>query len=241
VPGPVIRRLCIAVDGERFSGLDRAGQHVFQRRFADVMTSARTAAGIEGPGMDVQPSGDGQLVLARPAVDETQVIVRFVRGLREALHETNRTGGLRIRLRVAMHSGLTQVSANGYSGDAVITTARMCDSSELKHHLATHAHADLVLALSQSLYGDHVGQDFFDLRTDLFEPMTLTVGKKFCTEARVFVPDVLPGAEERHRRGTEETPTPQQPTSVPSSVVKVRKMKAGRDNTINNIIGKGDR
>ena len=65
-----------------------------------------------------------------------------------------------------MHAGLTQVSANGFAGNAVITTSRMCESSELKRHLATHPHADLVLALSQSLYEDHVGQDFFDLRSD---------------------------------------------------------------------------
>jgi hypothetical protein len=191
---PAIRRLCIAVDAERYSTLDRSEQVILQQHFSAVTTAARQAAGLDPHLVHTQPAGDGELALLPPGIDETDVIARFVRGLRDSLHTANRSINRRMRLRVAMHTGLTELAANGYAGRAVVTCARMCDSAQLKGHLAAHARADLVLALSQSLFEDHIGHDFFDIRSEAFEQLTLSVGDRFRTEAWVYVPEHLPGS-----------------------------------------------
>jgi hypothetical protein len=240
-PAPAIRRLCIAVDAEHYSSLDRSEQNTLQRNFVTVMAAARQAAGLDPNLIHSQPAGDGELALLPPGIDETDVIARFIRGLRDALHARNHSTGRRLRLRVAMHTGLTELAANGYAGRAVVTAARMCESPQLKRHLAGHPHADLVLALSQSLFEDHIGHDFFDIRADAFEQLTLRVGDRFRTEAWVYVPEHRPGdgtlsAEKSTVEGHPAGANVLGPGSVQHNVTSTR---AGRDHVHGNVHNNG--
>lgn len=253
-PTPAIRRLCIAADAERYSSLDRGEQGTLQRHFVSVTTAARQAAGLDPNQVHTQPAGDGELALLPPGIDETDVIARFVRGLRDALHTVNRSTGRRLRLRIAMHTGLTELAANGYAGRAVVTAARMCESPQLKTHLAGHPEADLVLALSQSLFDDHIGHDFFDIRADAFEQLTLSVTDRFRTEAWVYLPEYRPGSGKSGQAGEPAadrrpggTPIPASPASAGATVMgpgsvqhNIGSAQSGRDHVHGNVYNSGD-
>jgi hypothetical protein len=245
---PAIRRLCIALDAERYSNLDRTEQASAQQHFVTVTTAASRAAGLDPSLLHTQPAGDGHLALLPPGINETEVIAGFVRGLRDALHTVGHSTGRRLRLRVAMHSGLTQLAANGFAGRAVVTVSRMCDSPQLKQRLAAQPRADLVLALSQSLFEDHIGHDFYDIRADAFEQLTLTVGDKFRAEAWVYTPEHPPGnggtpVAESNQSDPDPAPKPAPAagiaggiTGAPGSVIHTfGSSQAGRDHNHDNV------
>src|SRR5262245_23682474 len=78
-PGPPARRrLCFAVDIESFSGRIQPQQLDLMRRLLWIMTVACENAGVSASRCERQDSGDGQILVLPPGVDESTVLPGFV-------------------------------------------------------------------------------------------------------------------------------------------------------------------
>src|ERR1700683_3246237 len=96
---PAIRRLCLAVDIVGYSGRSRSEQIDVQTRLLWTMVQACGAAGINPARCDRQDSGDGQILVLPPGIDEAKVIPDLLGGLLTALHRVNNPIGPGGRIR----------------------------------------------------------------------------------------------------------------------------------------------
>ena len=193
---PGIRRLCVAIDVDNFTRWDHEGQAAAQQGLREVLAAARTATDLPGDHWTAQPSGDGELDVLSPGIDERNVIRDFVIGLRQALDETNRGRRPfdRLRLRVAIHEGVVELAQWGATGRAAAVIHRLLSSQDLRKALRDNPSADLALIVSQPIFDDHIGRDHDDFDADSFRPAAIDVPTNlFSTYAWIWIPyDDLP-------------------------------------------------
>lgn len=183
-------RLCYAADIERFSRFTAPESIRAQRRFVELMSAARTHAGLDGAKVIVQESGDGQFVVLPPGLDESVVLPKLVEGLRLAVRETNAdlNQHARLRLRVAFHRGHVLPGANGWAGDATIAVHRLLDSDVLRRALAGTPDADLAFIVPEVLYREIVVHEYGTLDPGEFVKVEAVVSaKRFSEPAWVHV------------------------------------------------------
>ncbi|MEV4626780.1 hypothetical protein AB0J90_10895 [Micromonospora sp. NPDC049523] len=185
-------RLCLAADAEAYSSRDVHGQLALQRRFVEVLDTAAQYAGLDRGLWQWQEQGDGQLVLLPLGLDEPRAVADLLRELAVALRHLNRDlrDDARLRLRLAIHTGLVYPAHNGYAGDAVIHVSRLLDSAPLRTALREAAGADLAVAVSAVVYDEIVRHEPRDLRANRFRPVTVEIpSKKFRADAWIAVAD----------------------------------------------------
>jgi len=200
---PATRRLLIAVDAERYSAQNDPGQLKFQKDLVEVLKDACGNAGLDRMYWQTQATGDGELALLPPGVDETRVIDDFVRELDVSLYQRNRgyMQGAKLRLRVAIHQGITHLGENGFAGGAVVKACRLLDAPPLKAALKQHPDVDLVLIVSDQIYEDVIAPNFRSLRAESFREVRVTIPEKgFTADAWIHVPAGRRGGD----RGAEE-------------------------------------
>jgi hypothetical protein len=184
-------RLCLAADIEKFSRFRNPEAARAQRRFVHVLEAARKYAEVREEHVELQQSGDGQLSILPPTIDESLVIPRLADGLKLALSEVNRdlNAHARIRIRVALHRGHIVPGANGWIGDSAIAVHRLMDSAAARQALAGHPEADFVLIVPDTLYRDIIAHRYGHLAPEDFEPVEAKVPEKdFAEHAWVYVP-----------------------------------------------------
>lgn len=218
--GHGVRRLCVAIDLERYSQRPDSAQVEAQRAMSGLLREAGQHGALERAQWLIQPQGDGELALLPPGIDETYVITSLMRELNAGLHRYNRhaSTAARLRMRVAVHEGVTYVAEAGFAGDAINTVCRLRDAQELKDALSATRN-DLVLIVSARIYHDVIcGNDAYDLPPASFRPTEVVMpAKGFRAEAFIFAggnPDPgqpeEPGRPERDRpeRDPQRDPAP---------------------------------
>ncbi|MFI7609537.1 hypothetical protein ACIBTV_31095 [Micromonospora sp. NPDC049366] len=215
IPQPS-RRLIMAVDMERYSRHDDAGQARVQTDFRDIMQRAAEQCGLERACWEIQPTGDGELALFPPGISEPRIIADLVPAMDRVLHDHNRYVAPRaeVRLRVAIHQGLITTTANGYAGSAVVTAARLVDADPLKDALKRFPQAAVVVIVSSTIFREVVSQSYSGIRKERYGRVEVRV-KSFAEDAWIFVPDEdfnLTGPPSSLAR---DTPPPGSPDQVP--------------------------
>jgi hypothetical protein len=117
-----------------------------------------------------QEQGDGELAVLPPGIDEAHVITALWREFREGLYRYNRHANARarLRMRVAVHEGMTYVGENGFAGTAINTVCRLRDCHEAKDALRA-AEGDQVLIASERIFHDVIhGYDALGLPAHAF-------------------------------------------------------------------------
>jgi hypothetical protein len=188
---PAIRRLCVAIDIESYSKRSIPEQIDLQTRLLWIMTQACKAAGIKPARCDRQDSGDGQLLVLPPSIDESTVLPGLVGGLLTAVRRANESPGSggRLRLRISVGQGTIQVGATGFASRAVITVARLLDSAELRAALAAAPAADVAVIVTSDLYEDVFSQGYGGLPAAEFKEVRVWIpAKKFAANAWIQVP-----------------------------------------------------
>jgi hypothetical protein len=168
-----------------------------------------------------QQQGDGELAVLPPGIDEAYVITGLWREFRGGLHDYNRhaNAGARLRMRVAVHEGMTYLAENGFAGNAINTVCRLRDCHEAKDALNA-ASGDLVLIASDRIYQDVIsGNDAFDLPASAFVETPVEMADKgFRAVAYIFSgmasspsqgspvddPSLAPGESRRDRGASQE-------------------------------------
>ena len=168
--GHGVRRICLAFDLERYSAGSDVDQIEKQRAMMAMVREACERGALERAHWLKQEQGDGEVAVLPPGIDEAQVITALWREFREGLHRYNRhaNAGARLRMRVAVHEGMTYIGENGFAGTAINTVCRLRDCHEAKDALSG-TDGDLVLIESDRIYQDVIrGHDALDLPASAF-------------------------------------------------------------------------
>lgn len=187
------RRLMLSVDAKSYGSSDDLRQHAIQAGLLAVMNRAAERSGFDRSAWSKQPGGDSELsILPHDQAHLESVLVDgFVGELAAALGDHNHApaGGTRLRLRLAIHYGMARQAACGYSGQGVVAVSRLVDCAQAKQALTLAPDADLVVVLSDSVYGDTVAQGHTSsLRSRDFRKVVVR-NKEFSQPAYLYLPN----------------------------------------------------
>ncbi|MFF4604980.1 hypothetical protein ACFY12_19885 [Streptomyces sp. NPDC001339] len=148
----------MAADVEKYSRLDTPGQEVIQADLVQALEESAELSGLDRTAWSRQAQGDQEFAVLPPDTPEAVVLGDFVRHLAVRLGErnANRAEGDRMRLRLAIDTGVARTAALGYSGPAPIAVARYLNAPQLKRVLEAMDSTDLVVIISDRLYQDVV-------------------------------------------------------------------------------------
>ncbi|MFC0863370.1 hypothetical protein ACFHYQ_13810 [Sphaerimonospora cavernae] len=187
---PAIRRLCLRLDTEAYSGRDCRAQVAVQSRLRTLTEASCRWAGVDISRCEYQPSGDGILVIFAPGIDEGRAVPRLLQGLADGLRHGNTLDwpGDRMRLRAALGQGTVRVAPNGYVGRAVVTVSRLVDAQQLRAALAARPDRDLAVIVTDDLYHD-MRHDAPARTEEPYERVRVSIpGKGFEVDAWISVP-----------------------------------------------------
>ena len=140
-------------------GSGKLGMDAKQRMRAAMYQAfgeAYAAVGVEPGAVHQEDRGDGILGALRPDMPPTLMVGRWIDTLYECLREHNAGREQRLRLRVGMNAGLVLDDGRGLVGRAVDLTCRLCDSPTAKEIMTAEPTADLLVVVSDWLYGNVV-------------------------------------------------------------------------------------
>jgi hypothetical protein len=152
------RCLHAALDAEAYSGRTSPRQRDLQRRISDVLYYAAESVGFAPGELWVQPQGDGGLLRFPVEIDEAATVAGLIRELRIELAAINRdlVPEAQVRMRLALHVGLSQDAELGLAGEAPVLVSRLLNSPELRALLRRAADTPLVSIMSDALFRDLV-------------------------------------------------------------------------------------
>jgi hypothetical protein len=170
-----VRRIITVSDAEGYSNRPNDDQRDLQNRMADVQHRAALNAGLDLDQAIVQPRGDGNLTAWPPGTSELDLITNYLRELRSELDRLNGTlsKGNRIRMRLAVTTGLVELAAQGIPGQAAIKAALLADSDQLRAALRTARRHSLAVILDDGLFEDVVRTRLRGLRPEAYKRVTI--------------------------------------------------------------------
>ncbi|QXJ21187.1 toll/interleukin-1 receptor domain-containing protein [Actinomadura graeca] len=197
-----MRRLLLSVDAKGYGGATDRRQERMQVDLLAVLDEAAERTGLSRSGWTRQPGGDGELAILPDTEPEARVVEDFPRALAGALRARNRDvrPELRLRLRLAVHHGVTLDAPNGHAGAGPVAVSRLCDSRPLKDALAASG-ADLAVIYSRQVFADTIRQERTGLGPKELREVRV-VQKEFDEPAWMWIPGhdvhalVLPASDE---------------------------------------------
>jgi hypothetical protein len=194
-----IRKLCLAYDVEAYSGRGTRQEYAAQERLARLLEVTFREIGLAAGDVTIQEQGDGGIAFLPTGgtVDEPRLITDLIRVLGVGLDELNEdiAAPARIRLRAALHEGVTHRAPHGYVGPAVIEACRLRDADQVRAALA-QSPALLVMAIADSLYRDVLSHGYHGLPGSAFRRVEVT-SKNFSGPAWIYLPAVGPAGQAR--------------------------------------------
>jgi hypothetical protein len=188
---PGIRRLCVAfgIEPPDSSGSDEMTgvEQQVTSAFAEVCTSL----GLDRMLLNRRDAGEEQVGLLPVGIDEPRVVSSLIEGFSCALAEFNnaKAGGTPVRVRLAFHEGITTLSADGFSGNAVAKVRRLAGSPHLRAALQERPHASLAVLLSDPVFEDIGRFGYSSLPPDQFQQVEIADSRREpCNIAWIYVP-----------------------------------------------------
>ncbi|MBT2398201.1 hypothetical protein [Streptomyces sp. ISL-100] len=208
---PGLRRLCLAVDIEKYSARDNTDMIRLQRILLGTLRAACARAGIIWDRCGRQAQGDGYLLVFEPGIDETRVVPDLLDGLASALAEANAAAPhpQRVRMRACLHQGIVHEADSGYAGSSVVALFRVLDSDPVRRALADDPSTHLVAAFSDGLYQDLVSHGYSGLTATGFRRAEIhVVAKSFIGVAWIRAMPAPSPTPPTYPVGTTSRPTP---------------------------------
>ncbi|MGH1552317.1 hypothetical protein ACRAWF_09775 [Streptomyces sp. L7] len=146
---------------QQYSRLDTRTQSAVQSELVRVLDEAAASTGLDRAAWRRQPQGDLEFAVLPENTPADAVLGSFVHHLAACLKD--RYAVPRVRLRLAVDTGVAAEAALGHAGPASVAVARYVDAPELKAVLATLSAADLAVIVSDRLYQDVVRSGLPDL------------------------------------------------------------------------------
>ncbi|MEU4619995.1 hypothetical protein AB0G04_08435 [Actinoplanes sp. NPDC023801] len=225
----------VATDVEK-SG-DRGDNLLLQMRtdLWRILTGTLTRQGIDVTTLTTLDDGDGYRFLLPASIPPHSLIEPFLGrlGIELRRHREAASAANRLRLRVAVHSGLLYRESGGsYTGTPLKDCARLLDAPAGRELLAGYPDADMVVLLSDAFHGDVIAGGT-SLDPAWFRRIPITV-KEADRHGWAYLPGVVPPREP-------EPPAPAGPRPAPvpsrSSAVNIRMGGSNNANSIDTVIG----
>jgi CRP-like cAMP-binding protein/tetratricopeptide (TPR) repeat protein len=177
----------------------------------EILRSSLAAAGVPWADCYYEDRGDGAVIVVPPTISTLRVVDPLVPELAVRLRQYNRRASevVQIQLRAALHVGPVGKDAEGLTGQAVISTARILDAPVVKERLAD-ARADLIFAVSDYVYENVVRHGAGRVDSGAFEHVAAQV-----KESRVSAWIHLAGRIDRGEARDDHDGQPPRPGSWP--------------------------
>ncbi|WP_329361970.1 hypothetical protein OG896_02575 [Streptomyces sp. NBC_00669] len=145
------------MDVEQYSRLDTPSQSAVQGDLVLMLDEAASLTGLDRTGWARQPQGDLEFAVLPEGTSEAAVLGPFVQHLARRLGERNaHPAACRVRLRLAVDTGVVADAALGHAGPAPVAVARYVNAPQLRAVLSALTAADLAVIVSDRLYQDVV-------------------------------------------------------------------------------------
>lgn len=199
-------RLGFVVDVVSYGRRTAPAQERIQSRLKDLLRAVVADVGAEFDGTDGDinddingasngdingvdhdgGSGDGTVVFLPSGEDPTILLPGLLRAMAERLAADNEEYRDRVRLRMAVGSGLVGQGANGFTGPLVVNISRLVDSEPLRAAVRDNPAADLAVLVLDALHREVVVPGYVPLRTAEFEVVDVEL-KEFTERAWLWV------------------------------------------------------
>ncbi|GGT97673.1 hypothetical protein [Streptomyces lateritius] len=156
VSAGAIHRLVVFGDAVGSGTLGMDAKRLMRAAMYEAFGEAYAAIGVEPGTVHQEDRGDGILGALRPDVPPAFMVGRWIDTLYESLREHNAGRRERLRMRVGMNAGLVLDDGRGLVGRAVDLACRLCDSPTAKRVMEAAPDADLLVVVSDWLYGNVV-------------------------------------------------------------------------------------
>ncbi|MFE7585752.1 hypothetical protein ACFU5Y_29760, partial [Streptomyces gardneri] len=138
--------------------LNMAEKELHRTAMYAAFDEAYASVGVEPGTYHQEDRGDGILAALRPDMPPRLMVGRWIDTLYESLRAHNTGRSPRLRLRIGMNAGLVVQDRHGLVGRAVDLAARLCDSPTAKRIMAEAPDVDLLVVVSDWLYGNVVAE-----------------------------------------------------------------------------------
>lgn len=181
-------RLVVAMDVVGYSDRSEPAMHAVQKRLDSIVVDVLRELPeplIRVPRQDI---GDAiNLVPPSTVRDYSTLVPAFIDAIRRRLAADNAENDDRIRMRMSMEIGMIRPARLGFSGDAIVTAARLLNSGPARRAIIDTESADLALIVSEYVHRELVRHDFPGLDSTWFEAVTVQE-KTFAAPAWLWAP-----------------------------------------------------
>ncbi|GAA2105718.1 hypothetical protein [Actinomadura alba] len=163
-PGKGVGRVIVVADVQGSGRPATSRQRLRMRQdLSRVFRAGADALGRPLDDLDPADRGDGlRLVVSPETVSPADLLDVFIVTIAAALreHAEASSAAARLRLRIAVHFGFVDGTADGWSGEPLVHTARLVDAEEVKRTLADSEDACLALVVSDDFHRAIVGNGY---------------------------------------------------------------------------------
>jgi hypothetical protein len=188
MPEPAFQAIMI-VDIEGFGRRTHPVQRDLRAAMYQVVRTALTDASLDPDRIHQEDRGDAILMID-PDAQVLKLAGRFLRSLDDALREKARmtSDEARMRLRVALHHGLSEHDGAGWISPAINKTSRLVDVPALKDALAASAEAHLAFIVSDEVYDGVIRHDYRSIDSSAFGRVVFDAKELRDEPAWIYVP-----------------------------------------------------
>jgi hypothetical protein len=147
-------RMLFAVDIVGYSTQTAWQQQRFQRRLRDIVEEVLHDLAADIPDRDRRDTGDGWIIYLPVGHDPTRVLPTLIRATADRITMDNKAERPKLRLRVAIGTGLLVPGRDNASGAAIVEVVRLLDSDALRSEISDHRDTDIAVIVSDRLYTD---------------------------------------------------------------------------------------
>ncbi|HEV2778438.1 MAG TPA: hypothetical protein VGX25_03465 [Actinophytocola sp.] len=165
VPEGFTPRIGFVVD---MVGFGRRGAHDrddLQHRLDHLVGLVVADLGFRQRDMESAVAGDSKVVFLPVGADSSRIVPVLVSALSERLARDNTRYRDRMRLRMAIGTGLLGNGPLGFTGDLIVDLHRLVDSDVLRAAIAEDEAVDLAILLTHTLHDEVLRPGFLD-KTD---------------------------------------------------------------------------
>lgn len=152
---PGIRRVCVAIEAEPPAGNSVVERAIARQDMAVLLAGLCGSPAFLELSLSTQRIANSEVILFPVGIDEPRILTLLVQRLADAVRRANSgRDGRRLRLKVAVHEGITTLVAGVFGGPAVRRASALVTTPALHTLLAAAPSAELAVLFSGRLRDD---------------------------------------------------------------------------------------
>ena len=155
-------RIGFVVDIIGFGHRGAEDKEDLQRRLDTLVGRVIADLGLTRADTDGDVAGDAMVVFLPVGTVSSHALPRMISAMAERLGRDNHNHRDRMRLRMAVGSGLVGAGPLGFIGELVVDLHRLVDSVNLRQAISDHEDADLALLVANALHDEVIRPGYLD-------------------------------------------------------------------------------